>query len=246
MSEVEETTVAEEVTTQCDPSIEDCSLFHRPTNYPLEPSGNLMVFAFVSLINSVAISIWYRVSYDFQGNYNRRRGNNSNSNLQVGSPNVTQRNGNRGSGSDDDPVRRRGTRDDNAWRGLSRAHSSLWGWSTFFFVLYWLDWLKDWYAMYIYYVISNLNYVVYIGGMIALADDAAEADDMQGWLELTVYALLFAGGAWFMETVTGASAIRHLDHEHPYDDSILMPSIFYWLGLLEHTKRLTVVEIEES
>ena len=207
-----------------------------------------MIFAFVSLINSIAISIWYRVSYDFQGNYNNRR-NNSNSNLQVGSdgkPIVTQRNGNRGSGSDDDPVRRRGQRDDNAWRGLSRAHSSLWGTSTFFFILYWLDWLKGWYASYILHNISNLNYLVYIGGMIALADDAAEADDLQGWLELTVYAIFFAGGAYFMESITGTSAVRHLDPDHPYDDAILMPSLFYWVGLLEHTKRLTVVELEEQ
>ena len=217
---------------QCDPNIENCDLYITPTNYPLESSKNLMIFAFVSLINMSAISIWYEVSYDFEDNYNRRRGNSNLQRigvetLQVGSPIVRQRGGGRGSGSSDDPVRRRGSNDDWAWDTLSSLHSSLWGWSTFFFVLYWLDWLKGWYASYIIHVISNFNYLVYLFGMVILGIDAAEADDMQGWLELTVYAVFFAGGAWFMETITGASAIRHLDHEYPYQDTLLMPSLFY-------------------
>ena len=49
-----------------------------------------------------------------------------------------------------------------------------------------------------------------------------------------------------MEATTGEGAIMHLDPDYPYDDGLLMPSLLYVFGLLEHTKRLTIKELEDA
>ena len=49
-----------------------------------------------------------------------------------------------------------------------------------------------------------------------------------------------------MEATTGEGAIMHLDPDYPYNDGLLMPSLFYVFGILDHTKRLTIKEIEDA
>ena len=241
----------------CDPDVEDCSIHANPIRYPAESASKLYVFAFVSLVNAIAPSIWYAVSYDYSGKNknNPRRSNNveiiERSPVIRASPTVLQRNGNRGKGGDRynkdfDAPRRRGNQDDLAWYSLSRAHLYLWGTSFAFFIFYLIGWLEEWYAWYIAHWISNVGFVVYIYGLVSLGLDASQSEDTQGFLEFVVYGILFASAGWFMEATTGESAIMHLDPDYPYNDGLLMPSLFYIVGILDHTKRLTIKEIEDG
>ena len=133
------------------------------------------------------------------------------------------------------PRRKRGDLDDDVWYGISIAHASLWGMSTLLFVVSYFGAFKSFKVSFIEHVISNLNWMVYLGTIVALTIDGAQANDSQSYYEMAVYAMIFGGGAFTLELINGMGAIKYLDPDYPYDDLVLLPSIFYTLGFAEHT-----------
>ena len=67
--------------------------------------------------------------------------------------------------------RKRGELDDDIWKSISIVHASLWGTSCVLFVTSFFGILKTTYSHYIEHVISNLNYLVYLGTIVALSID---------------------------------------------------------------------------
>ena len=112
------------------------------------------------------------------------------------------------------------------------------GLSVLFFGLTQAGLLKSVYAHYIEHWMSNLMPLVYILSMIALSLDANDAGDAQGFLEMAFYALMFPGAFLFMELTHGVGALKYLDRNYPYNDTLLLPSLFYRLGLVEHRDRM--------
>ncbi len=100
------------------------------------------------------------------------------------------------------------------------------------------------YALYIEYAIANVNWIVYLGGLIALSIDAGIAGDAQGFLEMAFYAVFFTGGAWIIELFFGTGAIRYLDVDYPYYDSLLLPTWMYLF--IEHEEPLLDYENIEN
>ena len=56
-----------------------------------------------------------------------------------------------------------------------------------------------------------------------------------GWGYAVMYAI-YAMAAYYFESNNGARLLRTLDPDHPYLDASLVPSIFYLLGLAQHTE----------
>jgi hypothetical protein len=106
------------------------------------------------------------------------------------------------------------------------------------------DVLTEFYGAYIEHGISNLNWIVYLGGLIALSIDAGIAGDAQGFVEMVFYAVLFTGMAWILEIFFGTGTIRYLDEAWPYYDDLLLPS---WLYLfIEHEYPILDYEVVEE
>ena len=140
-------------------------------------------------------SLYYNLSNDYSGEYE----NKSSSKVveaREGTVVVQQSKNNDGKKGN---RRGRGDKDNNIWYGIAASHSSLWGLSTVFFGLSQVGWLRGWYAFYIEHVISNLMVIVYITSMVSLSIDASDTADVQGFLEMLMYAFLFPGAFLFME-----------------------------------------------
>ena len=87
-----------------------------------------------------------------------------------------------------------------------------------------------------------MNVIVYLGTIVALSIDGAINNDLQSFLEMALYAMMFGLGAYFMELMEGMGAIRHLNHDYPHADQVLIPSILYMLGVFEHRMHIHVPE----
>ena len=70
--------------------------------------------------------------------------------------------------------------------------------------------------------------------MVTMSINGWRSSDLQSFLEITIYVLVFALGAYYLESIKGLDAIRHLNPEYPYEDKFLLPSLFYLLGFFEH------------
>ena len=92
--------------------------------------------------------------------------------------------------------------------------------------------------------ISNWNCLVYLMGIILLIVDASNLGDAQGWSELAIYTIMFPLLVYIVELTSGVKAIQALDRTYPYDDSLLVPSIFYDFGM-EHRLRKRIQEDSE-
>ena len=86
---------------------------------------------------------------------------------------------------------------------------------------------------------STLMFIVYFGNVLTLSYDSNYSGDAQGFLEMAIYASTFAGALYFVELIHGVGAMKNLDQEYPYSDNLLLPSILYRFGILEHKERLT-------
>ena len=118
-------------------------------------------------------------------------------------------------------------------------HYSLWGATTFLFFLHLAtDWADLFYAFHIEHILSNLNWLAYSGGLVLLSVEAFQSGDFQGYLEMTIYGLFFVCGIFVVELMSGVKAIQILNPEYPYDDVLLLPSLWYLLGWTTHTNRL--------
>ena len=194
---------------------------------------DLKVFAAVSLFNYAIPTLYYNISKDYNGNWNNTRNGDRNgrgrSVTDLQPRNRQTNNGNR------NPRRNRGTYDDDVWEAISSEHQTLWGASIFFYVAHYFGWLESRYASYIKHWISNVAWIVYISNIITLALDATEAQDVQGFAELALYAITFAAAANYMELTHGVGAILVLDpdYEHKYD-TLLLPSLAYYFGWIQH------------
>ena len=69
--------------------------------------------------------------------------------------------------------RKRGELDDDIWKSISIVHASLWGTSCLLFVISFFGLFKTLYSHFIEHVISNLNYLIYLGTIVALSIDGA-------------------------------------------------------------------------
>ena len=137
--------------------------------------------------------------------------------------------------------RGRGRTDVDIWKALSIVHSSVWGLSFMLFGFSFFGVFQGIYASYIEHGISNLNVLVYVGTIIALTVDGILNNDLQSFLEMSIYSLMFGLGCYLTELMEGVDAIRHLNPEYPYADFTLVPSILYWLGVFEHKKHIVVL-----
>jgi len=119
-------------------------------------------------------------------------------------------------------------------------HSAFWGISTALFGLHLIfDWADKYYAFYIEHILSNVNWIAYIGSLIILSIDSRRTGDIQSYLEMAIYALLFTGAFWLVEMVNGVKALQRLDRMYPYNDVLLLPSLGYTFGWFTHTPRQT-------
>ena len=164
---------------------------------------------------------YYAVSTDYQGNYKRDSKETRSS-------------------------RKRGDFDDTIWRGIAIIHASVWGLSTLLFLFAFFGVFERLYASYIEHGISNLNVIVHIGTILALTVDGARQSDVQSFLEMALYAMLFGLGFYFIELMEGMGAIRHLYPEYPHGDIVLLPSILYMLGVIDHLEHKNVRKMREE
>lgn len=103
------------------------------------------------------------------------------------------------------------------------------------------------YAEYMHNFLSNANYLIYFISLIILSADANHQGDLQGYLEMIFYGIVFVGGSYTMELMHGVNALRHLDPSYPWDDILFFPSLFYKWGLIEHrTLGAEVIEFENG
>mmetsp|Transcript_5742 Transcript_5742/g.7743 ORF Transcript_5742/g.7743 Transcript_5742/m.7743 type:complete len:271 (+) Transcript_5742:72-884(+) len=145
-----------------------------------------------------------------------------------------------------EPRRKRGDFDDNIWRSIAIVHASLWGTSTLMFVLSFLGLFETSFAYFIEHGISNLNFLVYIGTVVGLSMDGAKAGDGQAYFEMALYAMMFGGVAYIMELLNGVGGIKYLRPDYPYDDLVLLPSIFYSMGIFEHRMHMPIRDEREN
>lgn len=117
-----------------------------------------------------------------------------------------------------------------AWYIVAYTHVGVWSPGILLFILSFFGNLGTWYRFYMQHILSNLNYLAYISGVVVLAMVAPQTG-AQGWLELGIYALLFAGAIFFVELVMGVRSLQALDRKFKYDDQLLIPSLFYLFGV---------------
>lgn len=87
-------------------------------------------------------------------------------------------------------------------------------------------------AFYIEHFISNLNWLVYGLSSTFLFSAVITQNDRKSWLSAVFYSV---GAIFFysLEFEYGTDAIRYLNNDY-WADPHLYPSIFYWIGMLEH------------
>ena len=73
--------------------------------------------------------------------------------------------------------RKRGEKDDNIWAVLGYTHAAIWGISTLLWTLSMFGILNEFFAWYIEFGIANVNWIVYLGGLIALSINAGIGGD---------------------------------------------------------------------
>ena len=195
-----------------------------------------------SFLNLVFTQLYYNLSTDFTGQYVDR-----DPQWMSESPTVSRRR--RGSnGRPRRPKRNRGTFDDDVWHDIAVVHEGLWGTS---WILYGMQritgfrFIKGIYAFYIRHIMSNVAPLVYLWGTGNLIADAASNSDWQSAAEVFMYFSLFTVAANFVEMINGVPALQHLDQSYPHDDALLLPSILYAVGILEHVPRNDQVDLED-
>ena len=80
--------------------------------------------------------------------------------------------------------------------------------------------------------------IVYIGSLVSLSLNASDVADVQGFAEMFIYALIFPGAFLFMEMKHGVGALKYLRRDYPYNDRLLLPSLFYKFGFITHVNRI--------
>ena len=88
--------------------------------------------------------------------------------------------------------------------------------------------LKFW----IEHVVSNLNWIIYVAGILIMYQAALVELSPYGWLSAVGY-FLFAFFSYRNDYFFGTQAIRYLDNEY-YSDPYLVPSVLYLFGLRSH------------
>ncbi len=248
----------------CNDSIENCmlTLNVEEVEAPID-STDYYIFGFMSLFNAVVPLVYFNLSTDVSGKFYEKNpkefpgkkleaslseeGDLLPRDLTEFTPAERQsKSGGKKSLKDQDTKtkRKRGEKDDKIWGILGMTHAGVWGVSTLLWTLSMFGVLNGVYAMYIEYGIANVNWIVYLGGLIALSIDAGIAGDAQGFLEMAFYAVVFTGGAWIIEMFFGTGAIKYLDPEYPYYDSLLLPSWMYLF--IEHEEPLLDYENVEN
>ena len=231
---------------ECDPNVEDCAIAApaEAAFYAAQSSEFLTVFAGVSFLNLVFTQLYYNLSSDYTGQYVDR---NPMSYYDKETPTVSRRR--RGSGGKPKkPKRSRGQFDDDVWHDVAVVHEALWGTS---WALYGLQrvtgfgFVKSFYAFYIRHIMSNMAPLVYLWGTLNLLGDAVSNADWQAFAEVFMYFGLFTVAAQFVEMINGVPALQHLDQNYPHDDALLLPSILYAVGILEHVPRNDQVDLED-
>ena len=94
-----------------------------------------------------------------------------------------------------------------AWRTIAYIQTTVWGIGFSLFTLsYFGQWLRNTCRFYIEHIISNLNYVSYLTGVILLL---SSVDDRDIWVytELVLYILIFPLFVYFIELVMGVRAL---------------------------------------
>ncbi len=246
----------------CNDSIENCmlTLNVEEVEAPID-STDYYIFGFMSLFNAVVPLIYFNVSTDVGGKFYEKNPKEFPMNkLEASHPLLSdagdllpadlteftpaERATKSLKDQDTKTKRKRGEKDDKIWATLGFTHAGVWGTSTLLWTLSMFGILNEIYALYIEYGIANLNWIVYLGGLIALSIDAGIAGDAQGFLEMAFYAIVFTGGAWIIEMFFGTGAIKYLDVDYPYYDSLLLPTWMYLF--IEHEEPLLDYENVEN
>ena len=121
-----------------------------------------------------------------------------------------------------------------AWIEVSLVHTALWlPLSIMFGLFFWQGWFQSWIIFYIEHLISNLNWIAYAQSVMFFA--SAALTDSSVWAYVSMGGYLFVATVLYtIEFNYGTSAIRYLDNDY-YLDPKLLPSIFYLVGLTEHS-----------
>ena len=124
-----------------------------------------------------------------------------------------------------------------AWSTLSWVHSIVWGPGLLLFTLsFFGQTMASVYRYYMEYILSNLNYLSYLAGIVILSVSSDDAG-LAGFFELLTYSLVAAGVIFFVELVMGVKSLQALDRSYPWDDVLLLPQLFYSFGWLTHRPR---------
>ena len=106
-----------------------------------------------------------------------------------------------------------------------------------FFLFNWVDTVL---VFLIEYAISNLTPLIFLLGAIVPVLVFLSTPEWRGLT--TTYLLLYTCHAYFLQVQTmklSVGAIRHLDpawEREPLGGYLLWPSVFYWLGIKEHSE----------
>jgi len=260
----------------CDPNHYDCSGLEPSLHSRHLTSSDYYIFGAVGLFNAMLPAAYYAFSTDYSGEYYKKNPKDDPSRKKIESmgndgdmlpsskmelmeivdgmlpPIQTDDEvdaGEKQTASEKkkkEPRRKRGDFDDNIWRSIAIVHASLWGTSTLMFVLSFLGLFETSFAYFIEHGISNLNFLVYIGTVVGLSMDGAKAGDGQAYFEMALYAMMFGGVAYIMELLNGVGGIKYLRPDYPYDDLVLLPSIFYSMGIFEHRMHMPIRDEREN
>jgi len=119
------------------------------------------------------------------------------------------------------------------WAGVMIAHMILFFPLEIFFLSFIsLGMFQSWLAFYIEHFLSNLNWLVYGLSSSFLFSAVITQNDWRSWLSAVVYSLV-AYELYAIDFYYGTDAIRYLNNGF-WADPHLYPSIFYWIGMLEH------------
>ena len=96
-------------------------------------------------------------------------------------------------------------------------------------------------SLYIEHVISNFYIPAYFYGAYALYERAVYIETWQGWAGLALYAFMSLI-SYLIHRFSGIRAQYFLRESPDYNDSVLRPSLFYFLKWSDHEPREEFVD----